>query len=142
MSNEFAIFVLLAASSTSAGELVAHYRFDTNGNDGVGTNPPFLVTTRQAQPGVPLFFAVTNAPFTNGVLFVNGLYEPNGHFVHYLGTEPLTDLHHDSFTISLDFYPLPQKARYNPNKLEEKLDTWTRGRYSRWRGIDWSGEPQ
>jgi len=44
---------------------------------------------------------VTNSPVTNGVLYVNGGYEPNGHFVHYLGNSPIPDLRYDSFTVSL-----------------------------------------
>jgi len=71
------------------------------------------------------------------VLYVNGRYEPNGHFVNYLGTAPIKDLRYESFTVGLDFYPLPKKrSRYSFNRLEAKLDSWTRGRYARWRGID------
>jgi len=72
-----------------AGDLIAHYRFDTNGSDSLGRSPPFVVTNGdQSRAGITYAaaFAVANAPFTNGVLYVNGLYEPNGHFVNYLGT--------------------------------------------------------
>jgi len=123
-----------------AGDLIAHYRFDNNGSDSLGKSPPFVVTNGdQSRRGVTYTaaFAVTNAPFTNGVLYVNGRYEPNGHFVNYLGTAPIKDLRYESFTVGLDFYPLPKKRSRNSfNGLEAKLDSWTRGRYARWRGID------
>jgi len=102
--------------------------------------PPFVVTNGdQSRAGVTYTaaFAVTNARFTNGVLYVNGRYEPNGHFVNYLGTAPIKDLRYESFTVGLDFYPLPKKRSRNSfNRLEAKLDSWTRGRYARWRGVD------
>jgi len=129
-----------AFADALAGDLIAHYRFDTNGSDSLGRSPPFVVTNGdQSRAGVTYAaaFAVTNAPFTNGVLYVNGRYEPNGHFVNYLGTAPIKDLRYESFTVGLDFYPLPKKrSRYSFNRLEAKLDSWTRGRYARWRGID------
>ncbi len=134
------LWVPRAFADALAGDLIAHYRFDTNGSDSLGRSPPFVVTNGdQSRAGVTYAaaFAVTNAPFTNGVLYVNGRYEPNGHFVNYLGTAPIKDLRYESFTVGLDFYPLPKKrSRYSFNRLEAKLDSWTRGRYARWRGID------
>src|SRR6266516_3302557 len=89
-----------AFAGALAGDLIAHYRFDTNGSDSLGRSPPFVVTNGdQSRAGVTYAaaFAVTNAPFTNGVLYVNGRYEPNGHFVNYLGTAPIKDLRYESF---------------------------------------------
>jgi hypothetical protein len=120
------------------GELIAHYRFDTNGNDSLGRSPTFVVTNGdQVSRGLTAFVVVTNAPFTNGVLYVNGQYDPNGHFVNYLGTAPMGELRYESFTVALDFYPLPRKrGRANFKPIETKLDTWTGGRYARWLGFD------
>ena len=113
-----------AFAGALAGDLIAHYRFDTNGSDSLGRSPPFVVTNGdQSRAGVTYAaaFAVTNAPFTNGVLYVNGRYEPNGHFVNYLGTAPIKDLRYESFTVGLDFYPLPKKrSRYSFNRSEER----------------------
>ena len=128
--------ISMAVPHASADELLAYYRFDTNGSDCLGKSPPFLLTNGQWKAGVPPAFVLTNAPFTNGVLYVNGLYEPNGQFGHYLGTAPIQDLRYDSFTVSLDFYPLPQKrSRYSLSELENRINSWTGDRYLRWRGI-------
>ena len=78
-----------AFAGASADDLIGHYRFDTNGSDSLGRSPPFVVTNGdQSRAGVTYAaaFTVTAPPFTNGVLYVNGRYEPNGHFVNYLGT--------------------------------------------------------
>jgi hypothetical protein len=129
--------ITMTVAPAFASDLIAYYRFDTNGSDYLGKSPPFLLTNGAWRTGVPPAFVITNAPFTNGVLYVNGLYEPNGHFVHYLGTAPIQDLRYDSFTVSLDFYPLPRKrSRYSLSKLENRINSWTRDRYLRWRGID------
>jgi len=123
-----------------AGEQIAHYHFDTNGNDTLGKGPPFTITNGDRSSGGVSYraaFAITNPPITNGVLFVDGRYDPNGHFVHYLGTETITNLRYDSFTVSLDFYPLPPlRSEFHLTKLESKIDSWTRGAYVRWRGFD------
>jgi hypothetical protein len=132
-----------AAPGLCADDLIAHYRFDTNGDDSLGTSPPFLVTNDdQSNLGGTgrtyiAVFKVTNAPFVKGVLYVDGRYEPNGHFVHYLSTAPIGVLRYDSFTISLDFYSKPGSSSTIMflSPLEEKLESWTRGRYSRWRGL-------
>ena len=124
---------------TLSKDLIANYRFDTNGNDLLGRNSPFVVTTEDflRLAKIAPFFTVTNSPFSNGVLYVNGRYEPNGHFAHYLGTDIIKDLRYDSFSVSFDFYPLPRKRGMSSlSSLEQKLDLWTRGRYSRWRGFD------
>jgi hypothetical protein len=118
-------------------ELIAHYRFDTNGNDSLGRSPVFVVTNSGLTRGSLSYAAVINPPFTNGFLYVNGQYEPNAHFANYLSTAPIKDLRYESFTVALDFYPLPKKRGANDfNKLEDKLDLWTGGRYSRWLGFD------
>jgi hypothetical protein len=128
------------SASGLAGDLLAHYRFDTNANDSLGRSPPFVVTNGpQSRAGVTYqpAFTVTAPPFTNGVLYVNGRYEPNGHFINYLGTAPIKELRYESFTVAIDFYPLPRKRnRLDFNKLESRLDSWTRGRYARWCRID------
>jgi len=121
-------------------EAIAHYRFDSNGLDSLGRGPPFLVTNGAQSIAGRSFspaFVIADPPFTNGVLYVNGRYEPNGHFVHYLGTSPIREFQYEAFTVALDFYPLPMKrSRSSFNSLEEKLDAWTRGRYAKWRGVD------
>lgn len=131
------VCIVTAAMPVPATDLIASYRFDTNGADCLGRSPPFILTNGLRNPGIPVAFVVSSAPFTNGVLYVNGLYEPNGRLAHYLGTAPIQDLHYDSFTVSLDFYPLPQKrSRYDLNKLERRINDLTRDRYLQWRGID------
>jgi hypothetical protein len=120
-----------------AGDLIAFYRFDTNAADSLGKSPPFCLTNGPGNAGVPAAFLIPNAPFSNGVLYVNGLYEPNGHRTHYLGSDPIQDLRYDSFTVSLDFYPLPQRhSRYTLSKPENWINHLTHDRYLRWRGID------
>jgi hypothetical protein len=129
-----------AFSGGFTDEWLAHYRFDTNGNDSLGKSPPFVVTNGDQLRGgtiLPAFFKITNAPFTNGVLYVDGRYEPNGLFVNYLGTAPIKQLRYESFTVSLDFYPRRTKrGRFDFNSLEIKLDSWTGGCYARWLGFD------
>jgi len=128
--------VVMAANAASAGDLIASYRFDTNGADSLGRSPSFVLTNGPT-PGVPAAFVVTSPPFTNGVLYLNGLYDPNGHRAHYLGTAPIQDLRYDSFTFSLDFYPLPRKrTRYDLNKLETRINNLTHDRYLKLRGIN------
>jgi len=128
------------AGGLAGDEFIAHYRFDTNGNDSLGRGSPFVLTNvAQSRAGIAYtpVFKVTAPPFTNGVLYVNGLYEPNGHFINYLSTAPIKELRYESFTVAIDFYPLPKKrTRFDFNKLESRLDSWTRGRYARWCGID------
>jgi len=60
------LFVPRALAGASAGDVIAHYRFDTNGNDSLGRSPPFVVTNGdQSRAGVAYTaaFAVPNAPF-------------------------------------------------------------------------------
>jgi len=134
------LFLLCAMSATGGAtstDLIAHYRFETNGCDTLGRGTAFLLTNHQPILGVPAVLTNANPPFTNGALYIDGRYEPNGHFVHYLGTEPLNDLRYDAFTVSLDFYPLPKRRGiYDQTKVEQKLDSWTHGRYARWRGFE------
>jgi hypothetical protein len=138
----FWFLLMLFAAPVFAGslaeELLAHYRFDTNGVDSLGKSPPFVVTNGDHVRGgitIPAFFKITQAPFTNGVLYVDGQYEPNGIPEHYLGTAPIKNLRYESFTVSLDFYPLPKRrGRFDFTSLEIKLDQWTGGRYARWFG--------
>jgi hypothetical protein len=135
-----ALWVSPHSASASPNDLLAHYRFQTNGNDALGRSPAFVLTNGNrtvAGATVPAFVTVMNPPFTNGVLYVNGQYEPNGHSTHYLGTGSIGDLNYESFSIAFQFYPLPLKrSAFNLNKLERKLNSWTHGRYSRWRGFD------
>jgi hypothetical protein len=123
----------------SAGEMIAHYRFDTNSSDSLGKSPAFTITNGNQSGSAINFraaFAITNPPITNDALFVDGRYDPNGHFVHYLGTDTITNLRYDAFTVSLDFYPLPRlRSEFHLNSLERKIDSWTRGAYVRWGGF-------
>lgn len=130
-------------SDVVKGELIAHYRLDTNGNDSLGKSPPLVVINGdQSRAGFnyPASFVISNAPFTNGVLYIDGRYEPNGHFIKYLSTAAIEDLRYESFTVALDFYPLPNKrGRGDFNKLERKLDSWTRSYYARLLGFNGAG---
>jgi len=95
-----------------ADELIAHYRLDTNGNDSLGKSPPLVViNSDQSRAGFnySASFVISNAPFTHGVLYIDGRYEPNGHFIKYLSTACIDDLRYEAFTVALDFYPLPNK---------------------------------
>jgi len=111
-------------------DLIAHYRLDKNGNDSAGKSPPFVIARDDplimSVPG-PLY--EPGALLTNGVIYVNGEYEANGIRYNYLSTPPIKELRYESFTVGLDFYPLPQKRKFTA--LEVKLDLWTRGFYGR-----------
>ena len=135
------LFLLVCAAPTFAAlpgaDLIAHYRFDTNGNDALGRSPPFVVDLDDLSRAGLAFTTtpgVTNSPFIHGVLYVSGRYEPNGQRVNYLSTAPIGDLRYESFTVSLDFYPLPTPRGLT--KLEAILDSWTRGFYARCIGLD------
>jgi hypothetical protein len=102
-------------------EMIALYRFNTNGEDSLGHNPPFGLTNGG-------MFTVAVPSITNGVLYLDGRYEPNGHFRNYLGTPPLQDFDYNSFAVALDFCPLPQaQPRSSIRNLMYKLDSWTHG---------------
>jgi hypothetical protein len=80
---------------------------------------------------------LTNAPFVNGVLYLNGIYEhsftaqgtPRGGF-RAIASVP--GLNYQSFTIGLDFFPLNSKRPRPLRAFEAKLNEWTRGYYRRW----------
>jgi hypothetical protein len=134
----FAVFG--SAWVASAGEMIAHYRFDTNSSDSLGKSPAFVVTNADQLVGTfryTAFFTITNPPFTNGALFVDGRYEPNGSRIHYLGTGPIEKFRYEGFSVSLDFYPLPAgRSVFGMNSFERRIDSWTRGAYSRLAGYD------
>ena len=112
--------VQAGASGTPTNSLVAYYPLRKNGDDSVGTNSALVLT---------------NAPFRQGAVYVNGYYEANGHFVNYLATAPLQALDYASFTISLDFCPEPLGLRRRTlTRPEWFLDELTRGSYSKWAG--------
>jgi hypothetical protein len=134
------IFVLVlslqAACQAQCGELIAFYRFNTNGEDSLGRNRPFGLTDcapNNRAIGLTPTFIVAEPPLTNGVLYLDGRYEPNGFRLNnYLGTPLFKNFDYRSFAISLDFCPLPLMPPPRPFwKLEQKLDLWTHGRYSR-----------
>jgi hypothetical protein len=130
-----AIFVLAlwlqAAWLAQGSELIAFYRFDTNGNDSLGQNGPFVLANQGST--VRPAFVVAEQQISNRVLYLDGRYEPNGHQWHYLSTAPLKNFDYHSFAIALDFCPLPLKPLPRRlRSLEEKLDLWTQGLYSRW----------
>jgi hypothetical protein len=92
---------------------------------------------------------LTNAPFVNGVLFLNGVYEPYrigagyygaGNGYGYRAIAPVPGLNYDSFTVSLDFFPLKTKHARRLRGFEAKLNDWTRGYYRRWL-VERSGPP-
>jgi len=118
---------------------MAHYPLSTNGEDRLGRNPPFNVidTLSAGSPsGSQGSTQATNFPFLNGVLYVDGIYEPNGRRINYLGTAPIRDLNYNSWSLSLDFYPVPiKRTQVQLSGIERKLDSFTQGRYSRWMGI-------
>jgi hypothetical protein len=134
------LYMLGLAWVASAGEMIAHYRFDTNSLDSLGKSPAFVVTNADQLVGTfryTAFFTITNPPFTNGALFVDGRYEPNGSRVHYLGTGPIEKFHYEGFSVSFDYYPLPAgRSVFGMNKFERTIDSWTRGGYSRLAGYD------
>lgn len=130
----------LPCAGSDTNGLLAHYPLETNGEDVMGQSRPFMLTNGDrvlAGATIPAFVIVTRAPFTNGVLFVNGQYAPNGHFTHYFASGPIPGLSYGSFSISVQFYPLPMKRGASSlNQIERKLDRWTSGRYTHWRGFD------
>jgi len=117
-----------AFGSDFENDLIAHYRLGTNGIDSLGKSPPF-VTTNESKITSYTVLLHPNARFTNGVLYVNGRYEPNGTQINYLSTGPIKELSYQSFTLALDFYPLPQKRKLSA--FEANLNIWTRGFYGR-----------
>jgi len=122
-----------SAMAASADDLIAHYRFQTNGDDSLGKHPGFIIP---------------NATYPHSVLYVNAGYEsfipapPGvGRAPVFRGSPVLTNLDYQLFTVSLDFHPLPERApkpKRSLNKFERTLDDLSRGRYRRWFGKgDW-----
>src|SRR2546422_4139167 len=90
------VLALLAGASRGQDELggdppqvLASYTFENDAADVSGVSPPM---------------DLSNAPLTNGTLFLNGLYgptEPGG----YLALAPVPRLSYNSFTFRLEFKP-------------------------------------
>jgi hypothetical protein len=90
---------------------------------------------------------LTNAPFVQGVLFLNGVYEPlnmgAGYYNAaaprgYRAIAPVPGLNYQSFTISLDFFPLKTEQRSRPLRaFERKLNDWTHGYYRHFFATRW-----
>lgn len=84
---------------------------------------------------------LTNAPFVNGVLYLNGIYEHSSGALGGYGYRviaPLPGLNYQSFTVSLDFFPLKTKHGRRLRGFEAKLNDWTRGYYRRWLADRWA----
>ncbi len=109
-----------AGLAETTNDLLSVYPLHTNGEDVLGRNPPFVLT---------------NTPFVQGAVYVNGVYEPNGHFVNYLSTGPLEGLRYNSFTISLNFCPDPKARKRRQLSVPEEWLNWlTRDSYGSWMG--------
>jgi hypothetical protein len=122
------VILLIAATSFGANtnDLLAFFPLRSDAKDLSSKNPPM---------------ELTNAPFVNGVLFLNGIYQPykigagyygSGELRGYRVIAPVPGLNYDSFTISLDFFPLKTKHGRSLRSFEKKLNDWTRGYYDRW----------
>ena len=121
------LFLIIFAATASAGpaftnDLIAHYSFANDGEDVLKKSPPFLLTNQ--------------TPFARPALYVDGNYQQNNN--DHLGiVRPLPGLDYQSFTVGIDFYPLPagvKKHRFS--KFEKLLNKVTGGKYGRWRGYD------
>jgi len=122
------LIIVTAATSSGANtnDLVAFFPLRSDARDMVNKSPPMELTT---------------APFVNGVLYLNGVYEPfnigAGYYSAgaprgYRAIASVPGLNYQSFTISLDFFPLKTKHARSLRGFERKLNDWTRGYYSRW----------
>lgn len=122
------LFLPLATSQLTASSqpdhLLAHYRFQTNGEDSLARCPSFTLTN--------------DLPLRNGVLYVDGIYHQD--HTEYLASGPIPALNYESFTIGLQFYPLPAGVRKKAlNRFESRIDTLIGGRYRKWFGhTDWN----
>jgi len=123
------LFLAMEAVSCSAAttnDVLALFPLRSDGKDATGNNQPMQLT---------------NAPFVNGVLYLNGVYEPfnigAGYYSAgaprgYRAIASVPGLNYHSFTISLDFFPLKTKHGRILRGFETKLNDWTRGYYRRW----------
>jgi hypothetical protein len=124
---------LTAATSFGANtnDLIAFFPLRADAKDMLNKCPPMVLT---------------NAPFINGVLYLNGIYEhsftaqgaPKRGF---RAVASVPGLNYESFTISLDFFPLNTKSPRTLRGLEARLNDWTRGYYRRWVADRW-GRPE
>jgi len=122
------LILITAATSSGANtnDLVAFFPLRSDARDMANKSPPM---------------ELTNAPFVNGVLYLNGVYEPfnigAGYYSAgvprgYRAIASVPGLNYHSFTISLDFFPLKTKHGRILRGFETKLNDWTRGYYRRW----------
>lgn len=120
--------MLTAATSSGATtpDLLAFFPLRSDDRDTTGQNSPMQLT---------------NAPFVNGVLYLNGVYEPlnigRGYYGFgqqrgYRAIASVPGLKYESFTISVDFLPLKTKHARPLRGFERKVNEWTRGYYGRW----------
>lgn len=117
-------WLLLLRVATCSGEitndLIAFFPLRSDGEDATRHSPPLQLT---------------NAPFSNDVLYLNGVYEPlhsvPGSGYGYHATASVSDFDYHSFTIGLDFFPLKTKHTRHLRPFEMKLNDWTRSYYSR-----------
>jgi hypothetical protein len=136
--NPLWICLLLLTAATSFGantnDLLAFFPLRSDARDLFSKNPPM---------------ELTNAPFVNGVLYLNGIYQPYKIGAGYYGPAELRgyrviasvpSLNYQSFTISLDFFPLKTKHGRRLRGFETKLNNWTHGYYGRWL-VERSGPP-
>jgi hypothetical protein len=121
------LFSIIFATSASAGisfpdGLIAYYPFTKNGDEILKGGPPFLLTNQ--------------IPFAQPALYVDGNYQQN--INDHLGmVRPLARMNYRSFTVGMDFYPLPAGVlKHRANKLEKSLNKLTGGKYEHWRGYD------
>ena len=122
----FLIFLTaVTCSGANTNDLIAFFPLRSDGRDLLSKSPPMQLT---------------NAPFVNGVLYLNGIYEPYhiapGYYVPgskrgYRATASVPDLNYASFTISFDFFPLKTKHTRQLRRFEMKLNDWSRDYYSR-----------
>jgi hypothetical protein len=134
--NSLWSWLLLLAAAKCSGEttndLISFFPLRSDGTDATHYSPPM---------------ELTNAPFINGVLCLNGVYEPlnigRGYYGSeaergYRATASVPDLNYESFTISLDFFPLKTEQHPRPlHPVERKLNDWTHGYYRRFFATRW-----
>ncbi|HEX5222387.1 MAG TPA: hypothetical protein VFZ59_22730 [Verrucomicrobiae bacterium] len=116
------VFLLaLTARASPTNDLIAHFPLSIDGVDAPGLNPP--ATLR-------------NASISNGVLFLNGHYDHSGTSKGFRAVFPIPRLQYESFTVSVDFWPLTFRPHRSLNAVERRFDSLTRGRYSQWLELD------
>jgi hypothetical protein len=95
-----------ASRAAMTNGLLGHYQFERSGADSLG---------RSAR------FELVNAPLDHGTLFLNGGYEHGGGPGGFRAIAAIPGLKYDSFTVSLDFWPVDFKNDRSKSRQMESF---------------------